>query len=172
MAHVVGVDARRVHIADATLIREAYDLRNLEFIHGNVLALDPSTLGLFDVVLCFGLLYHVDDPIGLLRLCRRLCKGICLIKTQVGPNVTGEIDWGSSRWSQRIVGSFSLIAEPDTDNPKAGISGISLVPSPEALLWTMNAVGFGRVSFVQTPEDAYEQHASGKRVMAVGHADS
>lgn len=170
LADVLGIDARPEHIADAELIREVYGLPNLRFLAQDVVTIEPSALGKFNIVLCFGLLYHVENPIGLLRLCRDLCDGVCLVETQVGPNVTGDIDWGSNRWKKRIVGAFTVIDESDTlKNPESSVTGISLVPSPEALLWTMKAAGFARVALVPPPPGAYEQHASGRRVIAVGY---
>ena len=39
----------------------------------------------------------------------------------------------------------------------------------QALVWLMHKVGFTRVDRIAPPPGAYEQHASGKRVMVVGY---
>jgi hypothetical protein len=71
-----------------------------------------------------------------------------------------------------MVGSFALIDETaETHAPEASTTGICLCPSYEALVWVLAKVGFARVERVAPPPDAYEQHASGKRVMVVAHVD-
>ena len=42
-----------------------------------------------------GLLYHVENPVGALRLARALTRRACVIETQVTPNMTGVVDWGA-----------------------------------------------------------------------------
>jgi 2-polyprenyl-3-methyl-5-hydroxy-6-metoxy-1,4-benzoquinol methylase len=44
------------------LAKEALELENLEVRLEDVRALDPQRHGAFDVVLCLGLLYHLDAP--------------------------------------------------------------------------------------------------------------
>src|SRR5262249_43019568 len=70
--HVLGLDARPQHIEDAELIRAAYGRENLTFRVGSVTELDPARLGTFDVVLMFGLLYHLENPLGAVKLARAL----------------------------------------------------------------------------------------------------
>ena len=43
------------------------------------------------------------------------------------------------------------------------------MPSYDALMWLLRAVGFARVERVEPPVGAYEQLRSGKRVMVVAH---
>ena len=74
-AHVVrGVDATGESIENANLLRSAFGRTNVEFQVGEVQALEPTRLGTFDIVLLFGLLYHLEDPVAALRLARRLTR--------------------------------------------------------------------------------------------------
>jgi tRNA (mo5U34)-methyltransferase len=59
----------------------------------------------------------------------------------------------------------------ETQEPESGLTGISLCPSLDALRWVMQKVGFSRVETVPAPHGAYEQHASGSRVIVAGFAD-
>jgi hypothetical protein len=69
-------------------------------------------------------------------------------------------------------GALAIIDETeDLANPESSISGISLCPSTEGLLWIMRKLGFARVEVLPPPEGAYEQIASGKRVMVAGYVD-
>jgi tRNA (mo5U34)-methyltransferase len=167
---VLAVDARREHLADTELIARAYGLANLRTQQADINALDPRALGTFDIALMFGLLYHVENPVGLLRLARALTAHVCVIETQVTPNMTGVVDWGSYLFQRPIVGSVSIIDETaETHAPEASTTGIGLCPSYEALVWLLGKVGFARVERIPPPAGAYEQLASGKRVMVAAY---
>lgn len=169
---VLAVDARPEHLADAALIAQAYGLGNVHTMQADINTIDAKALGTFDVTLMLGLLYHVENPVGLLRLARALTGRACVIETQVTPNMTGVVDWGSYRFQRPMVGSIAIIDETaETHAPEASTTGICLCPSYEALVWLLGKVGFARVERIAPPDGAYEQHASGKRVMIVAYAD-
>jgi tRNA (mo5U34)-methyltransferase len=137
---------------------------------GDVLALQPGELGQLDVVLALGLPYHVENPVGLLRVARSHAKRLCLVETQLAPNLGGPIDWGSYRFFKPLAGSFGIVDESDevaATNREANTVSISLVRSLEALVFLMGAVGFDRVE-VLVPDDSNEQLHSGKRAMVAG----
>lgn len=163
---VLGIDARASHVADSELIAGIYGLDGISFRQDDIHKLDPETLGPFDVVLMLGLLYHLENPVGALRTCRALCRGVCLIETQIVPGLSGFVDYGSYRYVRPLRGSFGIIDETeDTHGPEASVTGICLVPSLEALLWILEQVGFSEVQVLEPPEDAYEQLRHHKRVM-------
>jgi hypothetical protein len=163
---VLAVDAREEHVADATLIRDTLGLRNLRIAQSDVHALTPQTFGTFDIVLMLGLIYHLENPVGALRVARALAKRLCLVETQIVPGMTGMVDYGSYRFVRPLKGSFGIIDETEeTHGPEASTTGICLVPSLDALFWILRKVGFSRVELLPPPEDAYEQLRYGKRVM-------
>lgn len=163
---VEGIDARQAHVDDSSLMADLYGLQGLSFRQGDVHELDPLALGQFDVVLMMGLLYHLENPVGALRTCRALCRKLCLIDTQIVPGMSGWVDYGGYQYVRPLKGSFGIIDETgDTHGPEASITGICLVPSLDALLWTLKKVGFSDVSVLEPPEDAYEQLRYHKRVM-------
>jgi len=165
---VLGVDARAENLEGAWLVRNALHLPNLRFQLAEVATMDPASAGQFDIVLMLGLLYHVEDPVGALRLARALCRRVALIETQIAPGAEGNMEWGSRRNLKRIVGSFAIIEEASelaAGNREANTRVVSLVPNLEGLLWTSKAVGFSQVAVVPPPADAHEQLARGKRVL-------
>lgn len=166
---VLGIDARAEHVADTTLISKALDLPQMEAVQSDVHAASAERFGRFDLVLCFGLIYHLENPVGALRVARDLCQGICVVETQVVPNVSGNVDWGSWRFVKPLKGVFGIVDETyETHGPEMSTLGICLAPSVEGLLWIMEKVGFRDVGVVPPPPDAYEQLKFGKRVMVVG----
>ena len=89
---VLAIDARDEHVADATLIRDALGLRNLRVAQSDVHALTPAAVGTFDLVLMLGLIYHLENPVGALRVARALARRLCLVETQIVPGMTGMVD--------------------------------------------------------------------------------
>jgi SAM-dependent methyltransferase len=86
-AQVDGLDIRSDSIAKARVAAELLGLQNARFLEGDVLDLrnNPSLQTGYDVVLCAGLLYHLDaqDQIPFMRSIVRLCTGLALIDTHV-----------------------------------------------------------------------------------------
>jgi SAM-dependent methyltransferase len=72
-AAVVSVDAREAHIAE---LRRRYPDR--EAYVTDLEAWDPTLLGPFGAILCFGLLYHLSDPAHLLAACARAADTLYL----------------------------------------------------------------------------------------------
>jgi len=163
---VLGIDARQSHVDDSTLISDIYEMDHLSFQKGDIHEQTPEQLGQFDVVLMLGLLYHLENPVGALRVARQLCKNLCIIETQIVPGMTGYVDYGSYQYVRPLKGSFGIIDETDdTHGPEASVTGICLVPSLDALMWILKKVGFSSVTLLEPPQDAYEQMRYHKRVM-------
>ena len=167
---IVGVDARSEHIEHANLIRKVFGHENLSFSVGDIQKLDMEGFGRFDVTLLFGILYHLENIVGALRVAQAITKGVCLIETQIAPNLSGITDWGSYKFNKEIIGCLAIVDESgelEGDNKEANTTAITLFPSLPALLWLLKAVGFKHTEIISPPVDAYEQLASGKRVMVV-----
>ena len=166
--NVVGVDVRREHIDSAELIRRIYGLKNLKYVEGDVQQLQTSSLGVFDVVLLFGILYHVHDLVRTLQNARAVTGGVCLIETQIAPELSGHTEWGAKEWTKTIHGCLALVDEGDdiaARNMEAGVSTISMVPSLNGLLYLLGRVGFEKFEILEPGPDAHDQHRRGQRVM-------
>jgi len=171
---VTGIEPRLEHVADARAVIDVMGLSaRITFEQCDVHDTTPERFGVHPLVLCFGLIYHLENPIGALRRARALTAkgGLCLVETQVVPGMRGFVDWGSYRYVRPLKGSFGIIDEMDeTHANEASITGICLAPDTEGLMWIMRQIGFTDVALVPPPDDGYEQHLYGKRVMVRGVA--
>jgi len=170
-ANVLATDARENHIADAELIFKALDqFGKIRTLQSDVHSLDTGMLGKFDLVLCFGLIYHLENPVGALRKAFELCKDVCLIETQIATGQTGVVDYGSYRFVKKIEASFVVIDEThETHGTEASTQGICLIPNLEGLIWILEKIGFSRVEVLPVPADGYEQLQYGKRAMLAAY---
>lgn len=169
---VVGVDARAEHVEHAGLIREAFRLQNLSFRVGDLQRLAADDLGSFDLTLLFGVLYHLENVVGVLRLAQAVTRRLCLVETQIAPDLSGVTEWGAQGFTKQIVGCLAIVdesAELAAGNREANTTPITLFPSLPGLLWLLRAVGFREASVVTPPADAYEQFARGQRVVVAAY---
>ena len=85
-AQATGLEIRPEHLAKANFSKEALGLQNLNFVQGDMLKMGEA-LGdqSFDIVLCAGVLYHVDAPdlLPYLTEISSRCKGVALIDTHI-----------------------------------------------------------------------------------------
>jgi hypothetical protein len=97
---------------------------------------------------------------------------MCVIETQVVDEVEGFTEWGSREWTRPYQGIVALVDETgefNAGNRETGVTPIATCPSPKALLFMLRHAGFARAEILRPPPEAYEQHARGKRVVAVAY---
>lgn len=81
--YVLGIDIVDHYIEQANFIKRALGLNQIDFKLMNVENLDESTVGLFDVSFCFGILYHLENPIQVMKKLASVTKSIMLVDTAV-----------------------------------------------------------------------------------------
>jgi SAM-dependent methyltransferase len=167
-AHVVGLDVRKQNIARANVMRDHYGLPadQLEFRQGDVFELDAAELGAYDVVLLLGLIYHVENPMGVLRLARGCTRGLCVVESQLtrqdapivhGLGQTGELHESS--------GSFAIQLETGNNALASTGSVMSLIPNRVALEQMARVAGFKTVEFATAQPEHNPQYVGGDRAV-------
>ncbi|HVS28954.1 MAG TPA: class I SAM-dependent methyltransferase [Solirubrobacteraceae bacterium] len=84
-AQVVGIDGREANLAKAAFARDVLGLSKLELLLEDVRSLERERHGGFDVVLCWGLLYHLParDVFDFIARLSDVCDGFALIDTHI-----------------------------------------------------------------------------------------
>jgi hypothetical protein len=169
---ILGVDGREEHLADARLMAEVLGVRTFTTRKLDLEEARAADVGVHDVTLMLGLLYHLENPVRVLRLARAVTRKVMVIETQVVPHMSGIVDWGSWRFQRHMVGAFGIVDETEeTHASEASVHGICLAPSIETLEWLLKRVGFARVERLMPPPDGYEQLVAHKRAMFAAHVD-
>jgi SAM-dependent methyltransferase len=86
---------------------------------------DLDHLGRFDVVFCYGLLYHLENPMRALRSFARLCTGQLLLETMVCDHEA----------------PLMLLAD-ETGTVSQALHGLGARPTPSFLTLALNRAGF------------------------------
>jgi tRNA (mo5U34)-methyltransferase len=171
---VLGIDIRETNIRRARLIANHFGTPGLSFEQASVYDLDAGALGTFEVVLCFGLIYHLENPIGALRVARALSAGLCGVETQAARAPGGRYTWGTTGQYLSTEAAWLTCVEPASDQELTTLASaggiVSLVPNQAALVEAMQSAGFAEVRVLDAPGSGNPQYVERDRLVAVGHA--
>jgi hypothetical protein len=172
---VTAIDIREINVRRATLLRDHFGISRacLSIEQGSVYELAADRLGHFDVVLVLGLVYHLENPIGALRVARSLTRGLCVVESQLTQQTEPiRHGWGIADQFEHEPASWAARREPDHEQenqPLAAHGGVvSLIPNRAALLQAMSAAGFTDVEVLQPAEHHNPQYRAGDRVVVIG----
>ena len=160
---VVGVDKNAASLEKAKLITAVMGNRKISYVHTALE--DWSETRPSDFVLCFGLLYHIENPVEIVRKLASLTKGAICIESQVLPvSSRFQIEDGNYKALRETKGTFGLCLDYPSSK-EGGLTELALVPSLDALVTLLEFFGFANIVCYQpTPED-YEQFVRGHRVV-------
>ena len=81
--NTLGIEVREENIAKCNFVKSNLNLSNLQFVKDDVRNI--AAYGKFDVVLCYGLLYHLDDPIDFLIKVSNCNNKLMFLNTHFAP---------------------------------------------------------------------------------------
>jgi tRNA (mo5U34)-methyltransferase len=153
--YVLGVDIVDRYLEQADFIRTALEYDNLEFRNVDVYDLTKESVGTFDVVLCFGILYHLEDPIRGMKAMADLASHSMLVDTNL--MWTKYVSrWLRNRplWRMEVVGVGK--AKGETTNLWRQGRSCQFAPSEKAVMDTLAFLGFDHVDFLPPTEKDLE----------------
>lgn len=138
---VHGIDARATNIEKASYVRERFGLPMCRFSVGDVTTTDLEAGG-HDITLLLGIIYHVEDPIKLLRRAARSARRLLIVETQLTKSHPPmRFGWGSPE-ARESRDHWAMLREDDAANELASMRGFSLVPSASAVVSVLRDEGF------------------------------
>lgn len=81
--YVLGIDIVDRYIEQANLIKRALKLKQVEFRRMDIEKLAVSEVGRFDIIFCFGILYHLENFVSVMRNLSSMTKDIMLVDTLI-----------------------------------------------------------------------------------------
>lgn len=120
---VVGIDGRADNIDE---VRRRHP--NVEAHVADAQTLEPAPFGQFDVIHCFGLLYHLDSPVAALRRLSALCRRLLILETMVCDS------------SEPLA-----VLVDETKAASQAMEGLGSRPSPAFIALALTRVGFDYV---------------------------
>ncbi len=152
----VGVEAREANLSKAEFSKKALALRNVSFCQDDVRDVTEKKYGRFDLILCLGLLYHLDDPLvfQLLERLSGMCDGYLVIDTHVALEQEVRAEYrGEGYFGQRAREFKKGLSK--ADKIKALWSAVDndevFLPSKQSLLRLLDRFGFTSVYECHVP---------------------
>ena len=89
-----GIEAREASLAKANFAKDALGLSRLEFVRDDVWNLSVERYGEFDVIICSGILYHLDTPdvFHLIERTYEMARRLVVLDTHVTSSRTSTVD--------------------------------------------------------------------------------
>lgn len=102
-ARVLAIEGREPSLAKARLVKDVLGLHNLELLLDDVRNFTAERHGHFDVILCLGILYHLDTPDAMefLERLSEACARITIIDTNFSLSDEDSCLWkGRTYWGR------------------------------------------------------------------------
>jgi SAM-dependent methyltransferase len=135
-ATVLGIEGRASWLAHACRARDAAGLTTLEFVQDDVRYLSREKYGEFDIVLCLGILYHLDAPdvFGLVRRVAEVCRQLAIVETHVATEPAQFHEWRGHRYA-----GVSRVEHPPGTSPEEKLRAIAQSLDNETAFWLTRA---------------------------------
>ncbi|HEY1769572.1 MAG TPA: class I SAM-dependent methyltransferase [Chthoniobacterales bacterium] len=138
--HVLGVEGRETNYRRALAAKKVFAINNADFLLGNLEELSLRALGLFDVIFCCGLLYHLPRPWELVKQFSAVAGGLFLWT-----------HYASEDKASDPILSYHGYHQPEggLDDALSGLSGNSFWPTLESLCTMLADFGFAEIKLLE-----------------------
>lgn len=147
---VLGVDGQRQHVRQSLFVRKVLGL-DLEFRRFSVYDLDPATIGVFDITLALGLVYHLKHLVLALERLYDVTRELLIVETAIIPP-----DQTPPSFIQPL-GEIRQMLHPifyAENRPEAKEQVYNwFLPSPDALRALLTNTGFEEVTVASIVRD-------------------
>lgn len=114
-ARVVSLEGRATNLEKARFAKDVLLLSNLELMLQDVRELSRDEHGGFDVVLCLGILYHLDTPdvLSFVERMYEVCDRVAIVDTHISLNGKTPVEWKGKTYFGQHVSEHSPTATPE-----------------------------------------------------------
>jgi hypothetical protein len=114
-ARVLGIEGRLPNVEKARFAKEALELHELELVQDDVRNLSRARHGAFDVVLCLGILYHLDAPdvFAFIERIAEVCEGFAVFDTHVSLSAERSYAYKGRSYSGRTYREHDPSSSPE-----------------------------------------------------------
>lgn len=111
-AEVVGIEGREANVEKARFVKDVLGVDNITFFQDDVRNLSLEKYGVFDVVLCIGIFYHLDAPdvFEFIKSISEVCRGFAIVDTHVSFTGESSCNYGGKEY----WGRFYKEHDPET----------------------------------------------------------
>ncbi|MDX1500784.1 MAG: methyltransferase domain-containing protein [Thermoanaerobaculia bacterium] len=151
-AEVVGIDIVDRYLEQARFLQSALDLDQVSFRKMRIEELSPDREGTFDVVFCFDVLYHLENPILALRSLTGVTRGLLVLETRVTdrPEWRDHPLWLMTRLPPFEEGTIAMATGRWRTSEMC-----QLVPAPRSVTTVLDFLGFDEIRQIEIEDPIY-----------------
>lgn len=168
--YVLGIDVVDRYIQQAEFIKAALEIQNVEFKKLDIYDVDESSVGRFDVTFCFGLLYHLENPVLAMRKVSAVTGRVMVLDTATIVTENEEV----ALWYMNFPSSA-----PATGNKRAATNlwrdreYCQFRPNATAVRQLLEFLGFDDVQRVEpNANNTREEYFNGERTTFIATRSS
>lgn len=157
--YVLGIDVVEHYIEQGNFIKRALGLGQVEFKVMNIDSLTESAVGLFDVTFCFGILYHLENPVFTMKRLAAVTRKCMLVDTNIlRIPVYMRPFFRKPLWSM----IFQPVSTPESKDATTSLwrsqkGVVEFNPSESAVIELLKFLGFSRVEKIQPTQKGLEK---------------
>lgn len=165
--YVLATDVVDQYVEQAGFVRDALALDNVEVKKLSIYDVNPDTVGgEYDITLCFGLLYHLEDPVLAMRKLAAVTRRVMVVDTNTLPTPDGD---RRALWRMNLAPEVNLTTDEE-HNPRSTTNlwrdrdYLQFEPSNPAVHRLLRFVGFDKVRRVKpVSEGLSDVYYNGRR---------
>ena len=162
--YVLGFDIASRYIEQARFVQSQLDLPALDFQQLSIDDLDPEVHGTFDLTLCFGILYHLENPVGALKRLSAVTGSVMVVDTNLDPNTFGK----APLWRMNVARAASTKHKASSTALWRTEDSAQFRPNDRAVVELLKFVGFPDVERLEPVEaDLESRYYDGRRATYV-----
>lgn len=155
-ANVFGVDGREDNIQQMQMFYPNVKAEVMDLETDDLLKYGP-----FDIVFCYGILYHLSDPLHFIKNAEKVCNGMILIETCI---------------TDALESVCKIVMEDGTNNSQS-IHHAGSRPSPSYVIFCLKKAGFPFIyeprekpahpDFLYTKQNNYASYQNGHLIREI-----
>lgn len=162
--YVLGIDIVEHYIKQANFIKSVLNFNQIDFKCMDMNDMTPSTMGKFDITFCFGILYHMDNPILSMQRLSSVTKHIMLVDTSIMHKKS--FFKQKPMWLMKFPSEYNSNTKTSTTaHWRESKKVAQLKPNETAVVELLRFLGFSTITKVKPKfTDLERRYLSGSRV--------
>ena len=162
--YVLGVDVVDRYIEQANFVKRALKLKQVEFKQINIEDLVVPDTEKFDITLCFGILYHLENFVSVMRRLSSMTKDIMLVDTGIMGGIIRTHFIRDPCWWMNMKGRTRPGSTSPTALWRSEQEVVQFRPNEAAVVQLLQFLGFPTVNKIKpSVRSLGENYYSGKR---------
>ena len=158
--YVLGFDVADRYLDQANFVKRALGMNQIEFKKMAIEDCDEQQIGMYDIAFCFGILYHLENPVFAMKKLASVTREIMVVDATVIKTPFSR----SSMWKM----SVPRVVDSDDKSTTAlwrTEKGCQFKPNVHAVVELLNFLGFSKVDIIKPRQKNLEfRYYRGKRV--------